>query len=48
MPAKIKARFLHRHADLLDTAFWRQTQARIRSGEWIHIQPYEGNSRLKG
>jgi isocitrate dehydrogenase kinase/phosphatase len=46
MPAEIKAHFLERHADLLAPAFWRNIQARIQSGDWIHIQPYDIKSRL--
>jgi isocitrate dehydrogenase kinase/phosphatase len=38
--------FLKHHGDLLDPAFWRQTQDQIRSGHWTHIRPYTAAQRL--
>lgn len=38
--------FLTRHGDLLDPAWWRGMQARIRSGEVIDIWPYRAERRL--
>jgi isocitrate dehydrogenase kinase/phosphatase len=46
MPAKVKGHFLKRHEDLLSPPFWRTIQDRLRTGEWIHIQPYNAKSCL--
>jgi isocitrate dehydrogenase kinase/phosphatase len=43
----LEAEFMAHHADLFDIDFWRQTQARIRSGERIHIFPYPADLRLQ-
>jgi isocitrate dehydrogenase kinase/phosphatase len=43
----LEAEFMAHHADLFDIDFWRQTQARIRSGERIHIFPYAADLRLQ-
>ena len=43
----LETEFMAHHADLFDVDFWRQTQARIRSGEWIHIFPYADGLRLQ-
>ncbi len=39
--------FMHAHADLFDTPFWKDVQARIRGGEVIDILPYAEEKRLK-
>ena len=36
----LKEVFLVHHKDLLNVAFWQQTQAQIRSGTPIHVFPY--------
>lgn len=36
------------HGDLYDVAFWRDTQAALRSGKVIHIFPYKPERRLLG
>jgi isocitrate dehydrogenase kinase/phosphatase len=38
--------FLKHHGDLLDPAFWQQTQDQIRSGHWTPIRPYNAALRL--
>jgi isocitrate dehydrogenase kinase/phosphatase len=38
--------FLEHHGDLLDPAFWQQTQDQLRSGHWTHIRPYGAAQRL--
>lgn len=39
--------FLQQHADLFDTPFWLDVQARLRSGEVIDIVPYAQEKRLE-
>ncbi|MCC6408537.1 MAG: bifunctional isocitrate dehydrogenase kinase/phosphatase, partial [Planctomycetes bacterium] len=39
--------FLAAHADLLDPAFWRGLQERLRSGEVIDVYPYRSSRRLR-
>lgn len=41
-----KTIFLRSHADLFDTPFWQDIQARLRQGEVIDIVPYEQAKRL--
>jgi isocitrate dehydrogenase kinase/phosphatase len=38
--------FLQTHADLFDTPFWQDVQARLRQGEVIDIVPYAQSIRL--
>ena len=38
---------MRRHADLFDTAFWENVQARIRQGELLDILPYAESKRLR-
>jgi isocitrate dehydrogenase kinase/phosphatase len=38
--------FLEHHADLFDPHFWQQHQARLQTGEAIHIFPYDRSKRL--
>jgi isocitrate dehydrogenase kinase/phosphatase len=47
LPDPLEAEFMAHHADLFDVDFWRRTQARIRSGERIHIFPYADELRLR-
>jgi isocitrate dehydrogenase kinase/phosphatase len=32
--------FLEQHGDLFEVDFWRQTQAAVREGFWLHVFPY--------
>lgn len=43
---RVRAAFMRHHADLLDPAFWQQTQARIRRGEVIDFYPYGTHRRF--
>ncbi|MDZ7597370.1 MAG: bifunctional isocitrate dehydrogenase kinase/phosphatase [Desulfobacterales bacterium] len=47
LPGPLEAEFMAHHADLFDVDFWLRTQARIRSGERIHIFPYPDVLRLE-
>lgn len=47
LPSRLKRVFFKFHEDLLDPAFWRQTQEEIRSGTWRHIRPYSEAQRLR-
>jgi isocitrate dehydrogenase kinase/phosphatase len=40
--------FVEQHADLFGVDFWRETQARLESGELRHIFPYAAQNRLHG
>lgn len=42
----LRAAFLARHADLFNTPFWHDTQARIQAGELADIFPYPPGYRL--
>ena len=46
LPNSVKETFLQHHSDLLDVAFWQQTQQRIQAGEIITIRPYLERHRL--
>ncbi|MCA9944555.1 MAG: bifunctional isocitrate dehydrogenase kinase/phosphatase [Anaerolineales bacterium] len=46
LPNSVKDTFLAHHSDLLDVAFWQQTQQRIEAGEIITIRPYLDIHRL--
>lgn len=48
MPTDLKNGFLAHHDELLNPRFWREVQARIQAGEWIHIHPYDKKQRLAG
>lgn len=39
--------FMQQHADLFDTPFWLDVQARLRGGEVIDIVPYAQENRLE-
>jgi isocitrate dehydrogenase kinase/phosphatase len=43
----LKDLFLEQHADLFDTPFWEDVQARLRRGELIDISPYAEGKRLQ-
>jgi isocitrate dehydrogenase kinase/phosphatase len=40
--------FTRYHGDLFTAAYWRKIQERLRSGELVHIFPYDRNQRLHG
>ena len=42
----LKAAFLQRHADLFDTRFWHDMQAKHHSGAILNIYPYRQHLRL--
>ncbi len=46
LPNSVKETFLKHHGDLLDVAFWQQTQQRLEAGEIITIRPYLDTYRL--
>jgi isocitrate dehydrogenase kinase/phosphatase len=43
---RVKAVFMQHHADLLDTAFWKNHQTRIRAGHVHDVFPYERSKRF--
>ena len=43
---RVRQAFMRHHADLLDPAFWQQTQQRIRQGEVIDFYPYGTHRRF--
>ncbi len=46
LPNSVKETFLKHHSDLLDVAFWQQTQQQLAAGEVITIRPYLDIHRL--
>ncbi len=44
---RIREAFMRYHADLLDAAFWRRTQAAIRNGEVPDFFPYPESMRFR-
>lgn len=46
LPNSVKETFLQHHSDLLEVAFWQQTQQRLEAGEIITIRPYLDEHRL--
>ncbi len=44
--AKVRDVFMAAHADLLDPAYWRMHQERIKQGHISDVYPYEAHSRL--
>jgi isocitrate dehydrogenase kinase/phosphatase len=47
LPSRLKQVFFKFHEDLLDPAFWRQTQEEIRTGTWRHVRPYGETQQLR-
>jgi isocitrate dehydrogenase kinase/phosphatase len=43
---QVRATFKAHHGELLDAAFWRDRQARIRSGELEDVFPYPSSLRF--
>lgn len=43
---ELQAVFEAHHGDLLCLEFWQETQARIESGDLLHIRPYDDETRL--
>ena len=43
---RVREAFMRHHADLLEPAFWQQTQERIRQGEVIDFYPYGTHRRF--
>ncbi|MCA9973700.1 MAG: bifunctional isocitrate dehydrogenase kinase/phosphatase [Anaerolineales bacterium] len=43
----LREAFMCKHADLLDVAFWRNCQERLRAGELISFYPYGSERRLR-
>ncbi len=43
---ELKAVFMDNHSDLLDAAWWKSIQARLRAGEIVSIYPYSDSLRL--
>ena len=44
---KVRGLFLELHGDLLDPAYWRQKQAKIRAGHFEDVFPYPESSRFR-
>ena len=45
-PGTLRDAFLQAHGDLLDVRYWRDTQARVRTGEILDVFPYQPYRRL--
>ena len=43
---ELKAVFMDNHSDLLEAAWWKSIQDRLRSGEIVSIYPYSDSLRL--
>ncbi|MDX1414037.1 MAG: bifunctional isocitrate dehydrogenase kinase/phosphatase [Candidatus Promineifilaceae bacterium] len=46
LSGELQMTFHRYHGDLFDVKFWRNTQERLKTGEWVHIFPYSRNRRL--
>jgi len=44
---KVRAAFMHHHADLLDAAFWNAHKARIGAGHVLDVFPYDAERRFR-
>ena len=47
LPDDLKQIFIKYHDDLFEAEFWQHIQARLQSGEVIHIFPYDQTKRLQ-
>ncbi len=48
LSSELRDLFTRYHGDLFTAAYWRQIQERLKSGELVHIFPYNRNLRLHG
>lgn len=46
LSGRLREVFEAHHGDLFEPQFWRNTQARLESGQLVHIFPYERSQRL--
>ncbi|MGH8078319.1 MAG: bifunctional isocitrate dehydrogenase kinase/phosphatase, partial [Lysobacter sp.] len=47
LPGALRDALLREHGEIFDPAWWRQTQARLRSGEYLDVPPYPDSARLR-
>ncbi len=47
LPASLRDALMREHGELFDPAWWRQIQARLRSGEYLDVPPYPDSARLR-
>lgn len=46
-PGALRDAFLDAHSDLLSVRYWRDMQARLRTGEILDVFPYQASRRLR-
>lgn len=46
LPASLREALVREHGEIFDPAWWRRTQARLRSGEYLDVPPYPDSARL--
>ncbi|HEY0502418.1 MAG TPA: bifunctional isocitrate dehydrogenase kinase/phosphatase [Lysobacter sp.] len=46
LPATLRDALCREHGEIFDPAWWRETQARLRSGEYLDVPPYPDSARL--
>jgi len=46
VPAPLREALQREHVEIFDPAWWRETQARLQSGEYLDVPPYPDSARL--